>query len=654
MVVTIKTSALLMSDRFFWQSKVLTDYMRPKYDIPVTMQRILVYAGYAIIFLFSIAVFVPLNPVMPELGLDPSWRYAINEAVAQKLVFGRDLIFTFGPYASIYTKVYHPATDQFMLAGAACLAIGYGCILIMLMSGINFFWKLLWGVLMLCFMGSRDALFFSYVLLFNIYIYKCCSLNEATLLSTRKIILMGIISMPLGLLPLIKTSLALVVVPSIAIVCALLTYLRKYKVALCVLFLPFASLVFFWLWIGQPLNAIPQFVERSGYIISGYSSAMSYTTASKNVVMEQLLCFIISAGLILGFVVKKKNGWAPRLFLAISYTVFLFSAWKAGFVRHDNAHALIAGGALIIGALSLSFLEKSRWHPIVIIVAGFSGFFIGGNYLLNDVSSDAADGINLRMRQSNGLKESFDEKIKEIGRKANFPKLMGKSDIYSFQQAALIASGNQWFPHPVLQSYSSYDSSLAKIDNDYLISLNKPDNIFFRLETIDGRFPTMDFGPSLLSLIEAYIFVKPISNYDFLVFRKRQFVNKNTTIRFSASTTHKFMDVVNLPTSGNMQYVKMTFYPTLLGKFSNFFLNAPPVFISVALKDGSQKKFRVIPGMAESGFLVSPLIENNRDLIYLVTDKPVILNKEVSSISLSSADTGALYWKDFYTLNLAE
>lgn len=39
---------------------------------------------------------------MPSIGLNPSWKFALNQAVSQKLNFGMDIIFTFGLYASIY------------------------------------------------------------------------------------------------------------------------------------------------------------------------------------------------------------------------------------------------------------------------------------------------------------------------------------------------------------------------------------------------------------------------------------------------------------------------------------------------------------------------------------------------------------------------
>jgi hypothetical protein len=43
-------------------------------------------------------------PFFPYAGLDSAWTYAMNEAVAHRMVFGRDIIFTFGPYASEFDR----------------------------------------------------------------------------------------------------------------------------------------------------------------------------------------------------------------------------------------------------------------------------------------------------------------------------------------------------------------------------------------------------------------------------------------------------------------------------------------------------------------------------------------------------------------------
>ena len=53
----------------------------------------------ALLLVTCICVFVPFTPTMPRAMLDESWGIGINEAVSQHLVFGKDVIFTFGPSA---------------------------------------------------------------------------------------------------------------------------------------------------------------------------------------------------------------------------------------------------------------------------------------------------------------------------------------------------------------------------------------------------------------------------------------------------------------------------------------------------------------------------------------------------------------------------
>jgi hypothetical protein len=93
--------------------------------------RLFVTNGLLLIILLTclIIALVPLNPVMPYEGLDGSWMHAINVAMNNKLQFGKDIIFTFGPYGSIYTNIFHPYTDKFMLFGSLYLALCFYIIL---------------------------------------------------------------------------------------------------------------------------------------------------------------------------------------------------------------------------------------------------------------------------------------------------------------------------------------------------------------------------------------------------------------------------------------------------------------------------------------------------------------------------------------------
>ena len=75
-----------------------------------------------------LCVFVPFSPTIPGLNpdlLDQSWAFAMNQAIAQGLSIGQKLVFTFGPYASVFTQMYHPSTDWLMMTGSIYLGVSY-------------------------------------------------------------------------------------------------------------------------------------------------------------------------------------------------------------------------------------------------------------------------------------------------------------------------------------------------------------------------------------------------------------------------------------------------------------------------------------------------------------------------------------------------
>ena len=100
---TISTKSPVPAPSFLRRATALLTHLR-------VVIPILLLAGTAL-------VLVPWWPYMPEAGLDPSWVQALNEAVGLGRQFGRELVFTYGPMASVLTAQFHPATDTRMLIG---------------------------------------------------------------------------------------------------------------------------------------------------------------------------------------------------------------------------------------------------------------------------------------------------------------------------------------------------------------------------------------------------------------------------------------------------------------------------------------------------------------------------------------------------------
>lgn len=121
---------------------------------------------------------MPFDPIMPGIGFDQSWKYALNEAVSRGSVFGRDVIYSFGPYASVYTRMYSPATDTMMMLASSLLATGFCIALGLAIPRRRLFLAVIFPLL-LAISHSRayatDSFFFSTRLrCFSLFAGCCC------------------------------------------------------------------------------------------------------------------------------------------------------------------------------------------------------------------------------------------------------------------------------------------------------------------------------------------------------------------------------------------------------------------------------------------------------------------------------------------------
>lgn len=151
-------------------------------------EELLFFLGKLSLFLIITSIFIPFSPKLPAPGIDPSWALGLNQAVAQGLAFGKDIIFTLGPYSSLYTKAYHPATDSLMMAGCFYLAISYWFCLLFLMRKTRWLWFFMLCIPFLGMIYARDSLFFSYPLLTGLISHQIIShdriqLSNSSLLS---------------------------------------------------------------------------------------------------------------------------------------------------------------------------------------------------------------------------------------------------------------------------------------------------------------------------------------------------------------------------------------------------------------------------------------------------------------------------------------
>lgn len=77
---------------------------------------------FILLFIVFYGVLAPFIPVLPPTGLDPSWTQVIKSGYINQWQWGKDLIFTFGPYGFLYTRLFDPGliAETFFWWGIIC------------------------------------------------------------------------------------------------------------------------------------------------------------------------------------------------------------------------------------------------------------------------------------------------------------------------------------------------------------------------------------------------------------------------------------------------------------------------------------------------------------------------------------------------------
>jgi len=648
---------------------------------------------FYIFFAISVtAVFIPLNPRMPSAGLDASWQYAMNEAVAKHMSFGKEIIFTYGPYASICTRTYSPATDRRMILGSVLLAASYVIALLFIAAGKKRV-VILILLLFLATYGAPEYSLMSYAFLLVLCTLKQVNSHERDLTGThnwRQFVAIIVLWSTLGLLPVVKGSLVLPFAAAVAATSLLLLYRGWVRLALLLLVVPLAAAVTFWVIAGQSLSDIPAFLRATAALTSGYTDAMSTPwVVLPGIVGDTLVvAFLAATGLVFLSIGRAPKFTVPsKLMLALILAVFLLVAFKHGFIA--STAVTIAFSTLVILNLTIALLRVDRyliWSLCIALVLTVFTSVTRDAVLLKEVHEKfgvgaaeggekqreilayclkkafgaygrttyvstwntyrgAWHGLVLRLTRSGELKDSYLRAEESVRDAYPIPALIGTVDIYEVDQSFLIASKNEWNPRPIIQSYSAYTPDLARLNAEHLRGADAPDWVLFDLQSIDRRLPSLDDGLSWPALLDNYAFV----SYDgqFVSMHKKPSIREISSYDSVGDNAYKTGSTVTLPDADGLLFAQVDLNPTLAGKVLLALFNPPQLHIVVGLANGQTKVYRVVSDMMRTDFLVSPLVSNTDEFASLMAGGENALKEDrVQTISIAPSYGGSIFWSD--------
>jgi hypothetical protein len=567
------------------------------------------------VWLSAAAAWLPLHPRMPSGARATAWQLAANEGVARGLVFGQDLVLTVGPFAAVFSHLYHPATDMLALVGGLLLAVATAATLLVLGEGAGATVLVALSLVVTGLGAGRDALLLAFPLLVGLLGHRLASLRVdpgALAPTPRRVAAFALGCAVLWLLPLVKLWTLPLVVGVTALLVAHLGQVRHRGLAAVPLVAPL-GLPLLWVVAAQPLEALPTYVLTAGRVFVGYATGMALAGPSAEVLAY------LGAGLVVLYAARgaAERSRDARLFLTLAYGLTLAVGLKAGFVRHDD-HACVAGALLLVLAATLPMLGvRAVAVPALVSVLGWT--YVEHRHTpttTRGVVQAWAErygglfaGLQARGRGLQALHADYAQAMR--GLQLPVPRAVEERsrDAYPADVHTLLGPDGAWSPRPMPLCPGVLDAQLARANALHLESARAPQVVRYDLRPADGHMPAAEGGPSWPVLLRQYRVAAGDERQLWL--RRREALEapyEHVTLLESYVALGEDVEVP--PGAAGPIMARLELRPTDLGRLLMVAFKPGGLQLQLKLDDGSEATYRLTAGQAEASFLVSPLVED--------------------------------------------
>lgn len=589
--------------------------------------------GAAVAPLIAAAVFLVLGPLtlrMPSDGLDPSWALVLERATLNDWQWGRDIVFTFGPYGYLYQRLFHPDLTVQILAGATALALLLGLGIALAVRGAGFWTSaaaVAAALVSLPMIG--DSAYFLLPFLAVLLHFRRPTAPRWYLLAA---------AVYCGLAVLIKTTFAVLALFLLLVVDVDRMLKRRPPFLVPVALL--AALAFY-IAAGQSLSSMPAFISLSLEVAAGFNRAMTVFDSLRAVELGAFLAASLTV-LTLAAIGERKSGllgtWSGALLL-VAASAYWFVTYKAGFTRQD-LHTLIswtclgtgaalfaatAGPAfptrirqlLLIGGLAIALLAPAR----MIVQPGVGAPALVHQTLVGTPLQTLRQAAAILANPSGWMAEQQGrraEAMAAIRARNPLPPGDGTIDTIPSIQAAVIAAGYDggaaYCPRPVFQEYSTYTAALIAANLAFVDGHDAPDTVLLAPGSIDNRYPSLAEGPLWPTLLRRYAAAElagPVRHLnkgiDVLILQRRG-EDAVVTLGREQSLSVGLGTWLAVPDLDAPLMARVDLSLSWAGRVLSLLHQTPAVEMSVTLADGSAHGHRLIPDIARQGFVLSPYL----------------------------------------------
>lgn len=592
--------------------------------------------------LFLIVLLFPFYRIseQPSPGIDNSWRIALEMAYQKGLVFGKDIIYTYGPLGRLTQRIAIETSNfELFLFDIFCFT-NVGFLLYHFFPKPLKFYHLLIHFALFLLISSIYGEWLSFILFFISIFSGLLFLKKQNQWLLFHAIIMGVINF------YIKANYGVI---ALGFVFILLFYaffskrLSRLNLSLYLLGSIFLLVSLAFLLKTDLLAYFYSSVE----IIKGYNESQSlFPTDRLRAVASSYVVFVLFLVLLIGFIVQKlknKDFSLPTLdsfFVLGCAGVCSFVLLKYAFVRADDAHLMSFVRSACFPFLLIATFGNEKWlkqSGWILVSLNLLSYIIFYQPIYGKITFPIAD--NLRTK-SFILPEYFKSIFKKTlpSYTPSYPKevleLIGDKtvDLVPNEVSEVYLNHLNYNPRPVVQSYQAYNEYLDNKNQEKYLSDTAPDFVIYSIENNDGKYSIGDETLTLLALLQRY---EPVKIWDNHLLLSKKKVTK--TLKLIKQTKHTWELGKKYPlnhstqTKGMLCLLKVKTRYNWFGNLLNLFFQPPHLNMELMITDNTKTNYRTVPILLNKGLIVGSKIDNVQDVKQFF-EQGFVENKGIESI----------------------
>jgi len=610
-----------------------------------------ILAGISLIGIF--VLYIPnIAYKFSYVNLDESWRYFLNVANPEGYIFGKDIVFSYGPLGYLCFMMNLPENKNFFILGVAiwCIVIA---------AFIYLIWQLFIAyrkgflssesivLSVLCALGAYKVVerdnFLLYLLILSVAVYKI-SLRYKTKIDWPLYVIPNFVLSIMFFAKFSTFSSATAFIVLFALYEGLVC--KKYKS----IFLGLPGIV------AMPICYLiynPSLKDLSTYIYgflrfsNDWMESMQYDITVSGMELISLVIIMLFYVVTLVLSIVMKNNEASVIF---AMSASMFFVYKYATTRHGLQCGIWLFG-MIYSVLPLAFdfagihndfedINKSK-HTRKFLILGtyvvLLGIVVTGvletNVMHNDMHtfkktiSDKAH--NWTHLSESGIEDEVFTKCMDVPEE--ILDIIGKDtvSIYPYKIAL-----NSVYPELNVIYYPSatngqFSKWFDQLVGDWFSSNDGPEYIIVNDEVVDNHIKYLENPLTWYGIRNNYSYVTSANGYCLLK-RNMELIPCTSDMKLISVETKDIGDTITVPEGADFVKIKCDF--DIKGKLIKFLYHVGSLNMQIVYDDGTAIQGRIVKNHINSGFELSYYPQNENEFIeYMTTDEAPI----ISTITLS-------------------